>query len=461
MWTLGSWAICAGCVILALRARTAGDHGLAVLAASLYNVPLVFLGNTGASGLYPVDFTIAAALAARVVTRRVVGFPAMGPGTPLSWLGLLTGYAVLRAAWDLLLGAAPDFARFELFGAYRWATFLVLFALGSSIGSIEEAVTLLRRLGFILCPYFLAAIPHQFGIFDLSGLEAARSLEWYERNDLHDDLARAFLGNNAATVGLVSFLGIVVGAILVCIGPKTVGLALFVVASGSLAFGGSRSDIIAAPFALVLLLIVGRRALRHAIGLACLATCLVVFAGSVFLAALDQLPYGLQRTLDSDVLAQASLATDGTFAYRIVNWREVMDFLLENPVNLAFGAGPNLYRAYPASGAGFMFFGHNVFVHTVGELGIVGLILTAGWFMSVGKVCCPDSARRGFPQILGAAGLALLTQRLVAGIAVDSIFAIDNMICVNAFILILLGTSVSLQSRWQRDRVPGFVRGVR
>lgn len=75
--------------------------------------------------------------------------------------------------------------------------------------------------------------------------------------------------------------------------------------------------------------------------------------------------------------------------------------------------------------------------------------------------CCPDSARRGFPQILGAAGLALLTQRLVAGIAVDSIFAIDNMICVNAFILILLGTSVSLQSRWQRDRVPGFVRGVR
>jgi|GEM_PF-5564504 len=431
---------------------------LPVFLAGLVNIPVFFFGNSAGGGVFVADVAIAAFVVrfgfsfGRRMIRRA------------NRNGQLALFAVL-VAWVTVGGVIaclqePRISRFVYYGVARWWTFMALVGIffGQSL-SERDYVSSLRRLGIVMIVYGVLCIAHQHGVVDLSGLEnlgprivesTARSREAY--TGVTPFGHRVFLGANSASTGALCWLGLWAAAVLAMQPNKRLwrfSAILAVVMLWAQAGTWSRSDMVGlvASLALggVLFFRVAQRRTRQG---AALAT--VAFVGLVTLLACVYPRVTRNPTLEryARAFSQYNPEALGTGGHRFREHSSVLKRLGKNPQILLFGVGPNGYRRLAWAGKATMLFGHNVYLHTVVELGFPGLVLLVVWLwrasqMGVSVLRPARSASMRTRQLIAILTVTMLVQRLVAGLGADTLFATNTMLPANVMFLGLVGMAFS------------------
>jgi len=440
MWQAASIAITLVSLIVIFRARSYEQGILPLVPTSFFNIPLIMLGNTASAGIFPIDIVLLGFMLRFFVLSKSQSILSAYRVNCALLLTILACYALLRGGYVLLFDDYQYYERFIIYGMYRWLFFLCIFLIFLKITPGDRFNCLLYKLVYVLIAYFSFAILHQFGIVDLSGWSAIGSQSAYETDDSFKDISRAFLGNNAATVGCISVFGALLG-ILIYESEKNIARLVILLALLCLIGGGSRSDFMGTIMALITWLFFFG-SVKYILPIIKASTMLIVFL--LFSSSVFDL-YGFNRLLETDFIGEASSQSEGTFAYRVYWWGVIAEHLLDDVSHLLFGYGPNGFRMLSVNSVTPMSYGHNVYLHTLGELGLVGLFLfilflTKVFMLFVLRHQCLKGASR---FLVGIAGFYLL-QRLFAGISVDSILAVDNMIAMTIVFFFIVAAALSV-----------------
>ncbi|HEC15574.1 MAG TPA: hypothetical protein ENI99_03235 [Sedimenticola sp.] len=444
MWLLLTWGLTAVLSIYVLRARSYAGVLIAVVSSTLWNVPIIMLGNTASSGLFPVDIIIVLTFFRYFVwekwplylkRRRIEIFIFM----------LVVVYAAIRTAIAVLHQDYGYYNNFILYGAFRWVLFCIVLLVFYSrpLGEIE-LFRCLKILGGVLLVYMVFAVLHQQGFVDLSASNATGRAYIYSRSWESSTLFRTYLGSNSATVALIGYAGMLLALFLLRYSKRKLmyfvlfGLSLLVV------FGSwSRSDLIA----IIVTLGVGGfvwhyagliRGLRRygswLIGLLVLLIFVFQLEGTVLESKTAE------RFLGTDYIGQFQGEVVGTGSYRVKNNELTILYWREHLEDAIFGFGPNGYRMLLQKGVSLLNYGHNIYFHIIGELGLIGLVLLALWLVAVcHNIRWIAVSGSPFQKDIVILVSLLLMERLVAGYSVDTIFAVDDMLPTTIILLFFLG----------------------
>jgi hypothetical protein len=147
---------------------------------------------------------------------------------------------------------------------------------------------------------------------------------------------------------------------------------------------------------------------------------------------------------------------DGTGGHRFREHRAIFLYLLDHPHIGVFGLGSNGYRRLMWHGSATMMFGHNIYLHTLYELGLPGFVLLGWWLWRLSDLGTHGNASaNGNRRECGMLLLALIVQRLVAGWGADTLFAPEGMLQSNVLFLGLAGMVYATY------RVPADVKATR
>jgi O-antigen ligase len=428
-------------------------HSLVVLiCVSLWNVPIVMFGNSLSAGVFLVD----AALFAMLVRYFAFGVrPLLREYTfpVVSFFAFIVAYILLRSVVVFVYEDYGYYDKFIVYGVFRWVCFLLLLIVFYQKISVSDVKSIIGLVGNVLIVYFLLAIVHQQGVVDLSAIRATGHERIYEYSWLSSFVGRTFLGNGSAVTAFVCSAGVFIAIYNYYSGEKSFRTLLL----GWLGFFAllgtqSRTDAIALIVTLGVvyaLLAKGRSTLRLYVVSLMSATGLLFLVGLyIYVFNIDFLgTITYQRFFGTDYVGQYSGTSGGTLAYRMDGWAAAVDYLYENPLTAIIDFGPNGYRMLTTSGVGLLNYGHNVYLHTIVEIGFVGFVLLMYWglkvhsYYSVVKLHPSESVRA-----FGVLFLLIMTQRLLAGFSVDTLFAVDNAITVNVFVLAILGMLLNLVS---------------
>ncbi len=440
MWQAASIAITLVSLIVIFRARSYEQGILPLVPISFFNIPLIMLGNTASAGIFPIDIVLLGFMLRFFVLSKSQSILSAYRINGALLLTILVCYALLRGAYVLLFDDYQYYDRFIVYGMYRWLFFLCIFLIFIKISPGERFNKLLCNLAYILILFFSFAILHQFGFIDLSGWSAIGYEKTYEIDYLIKDVSRAFLGNNAATVGCISVFGILLG-LLIYESKKNTAQLILLLAFLSFIGGGSRSDIVGAVFALtVWFFFFGTT--KHMIIIVKSLVILIVFWLSI--SNLSGYLYGFDRLLETNFIGEVSGQSEGSFAYRVFWWGEIIEHFFDNVSHFLFGYGPNGFRMLSVNKVSQMSYGHNVYLHTVGELGVVGLFffilfLIRVLVLFILRYPCKNAANS---LLISLAGFYIL-QRLFAGVSVDSILAVDNVNAMTIFFFFIVAAALA------------------
>lgn len=420
-----------------------------LICVSLWNIPVYMAGNSLSAGVFPVDFVILAVCFRHFVFGRKKFSTALRTRTFKVFLVVVV-YVVFRAGFVLLFEDYGYYNRFIVYGVFRWLVFLLLFLLFLQRWTLPEIEKILSVLSRVLLVYCILSVTHQFGFVDLSASSATGHASLYEHDWLKSFVARTFLGNNSAVTASVCSFTVLLAIYYYSIGRKTgfvyaLGLFGFAALSGTY----SRTDVI--TFILILTLVgfvfnvrrFGKR-VRKFLSLLVMSIAFLVFI--YFSLGYDVSNVGLfSRYFGTDYTGQILRKTPGTLSYRIASWFAAISYLFNNPLGALFGFGANGYRMLLQNGVGQLNFGHNVLLHTVVELGMVGMMLLGIWGKTMVKVVLKarlhqDNRVRAFLVFF----LLFIGQRLLSGVTIDTFFATDNAITSNVLILANCGFLVGL-----------------
>lgn len=441
MWQAASIAITFIALAVIFRARSYEQGLLPLVPISLFNIPLLMLGNSASAGIFPIDIVLFGFMLRFFVlsnSQRILTAYRVNGALSLT---ILVCYALLRGTYVLLFDDYQYYERFIIYGMYRWLFFLCIFLVFLKITLGDRFNSLLYKKAYILIAYFGFAILHQSGYIDLSGWSGTGSESAYETDYLLKNIFRAFLGNNAASVGCISVFGVLLG-ILIFKSKKNIARILILVALLSLIGSGSRSDIVGVIIALLMWLLIFGDA-KKVIVVMKVSVALIAFL--LLLPSIFDLQ-GFDRLLKTDFLGEASGESEGTFAYRIYWWSKIYEYFMENTFYLLFGHGPNGFRMLSVTGITQMNYGHNLYLHMIGELGLIGLLIFVSFLMRILVIFllrhhCTNNTN----HLLVSIAVFYILQRLFAGVSVDSIFAVDNMVAMNVVFLFIMAAALSIK----------------
>lgn len=356
MLQIASFVITFVALVIIFKSRKY-EQGLSTLVpVSLFNIPLVSLGNSASAGIFPIDIIVWVFLLRFFVLSKSRSIFTAYQINSTYLLTILVCYALLRGIYVVLFDDYQYYDRFILYGMYRWLFFLYIFLIFIRIYPGENFDKLLCNLSYVLIIYFSFAIVHQLGIVDLSGWSATGYENVYEIEYLFKDVSRAFLGNNAATIGCISMFGILLG-LLIYKSRKNVAQLILLLALISFIGCGSRSDFVGAIFALIVWFICFGTAKYLMI---IIKSSIVLLVLGLFISGLSDYLYGFNRLLETDFIGEASGQSEGTFAYRVYWWEGIIEHFLDDVFHLFFGYGPNGFRMLSVNKISQMGFGHNV-----------------------------------------------------------------------------------------------------
>ncbi|MBN1489520.1 MAG: O-antigen ligase family protein [Phycisphaerae bacterium] len=444
-----------------LSRRHPRDALLPLLLASLVGVPLLILGNSSAGGVFATDIALAAYAMrfARTCQRQFLRHA--------NRHDVLTVFAIL-AAWATLRSIVASFeepaiAKFVIYGSIRWWLFFacVVIFFGQKLGEAEYT-RLLKGFGVGLFVFAAACISHQKGLLDLSGADTlgTRATETLEqRRDAQDDgMAfehRRFLAMTSPNTAGVCISGIWVAAALLCRTRhnRTIWALLAVLLFLALAGTWSRSDMVGLIAALCVGIILFARILGYrsnaGMSLALILVPIVMIGGYLWLVLSHTQP-DLSETPTIEryatVFQSYSTKAEGTGAHRIHEHTAMFRHVRGQPALIAAGLGANGYKRLAWDGVATMGFGHNIYLHTICELGLLGVILLSLWLWLAVRPHVPvlvpaATAALKRQQYMSLLVLALLVQRLVAGWGADTILATGGMLEANILFLAAVGTT--------------------
>lgn len=424
-------------VIYAIKKNNIGAVMAVLLILSLFNIPILRLGNSASAGFFAADLILIFVFVKYFFSRRFLDL--YENDRSVLYFYLIASYAVLRGVLSIVLPGYSEYINFFFYGVFKWICFFVVYKVSKTIDR-NSFFVFIEAVGFALIPYYILAILNQVGMVELNGLEASGYYEHIKYEYLMEDASRSFIGNNPATVGFVSFCGIMLSGLIFKYCNNMLGILVFLLGFASLLGSGSRTDIGTGFISILICTVIfGNKLL-----LGVLSNRRMIFFGisGVFVLTpiiLNSNLYAIERLLGTDLFGEASGSSDGTLAYRIDNWIIALDYALDNFNIFWFGFGPNGYRIFSESGIGSMGFGHNVYVNIFGEYGFIGLVLFLVWLASLFHSQVVASKNEDiFVADVASFSMGILIQRLMAGVTVDSMFAVDNMLATNVFALVLL-----------------------
>lgn len=426
-------------------------NGVILLAAvSLWNIPIYMAGNSLAAGIFPSDVVLLALMARYLFGQRTVLHNVTGVAVYIT-LFVLVGYVLLRACGAVLLEDYGYYNRFVIYGAIRWIIFAALFIVFSRRVSPVEINRSLAVLGKVLLIYNVFAIVHQMGIIDLSGAGYTGHAELYERWWLSSFVMRTFLGNNSASTAYVASIGVFIAIYLYSLEQRSIWLYALG-GSSVIALAGtySRTDLISLTVTLMIgVLLMRRNGLGRSIRKYMAIPLFIVMLSAlsyIVASGTDVRDIGVvQRYFGTDYLGEYRGETQGTLSYRMDSWKAAIGYIQDHPLVALFGFGPNGYRMFLQNGIGELNYGHNIYLHTIGELGVVGFLLIAFWITGMFRLAIyVNRSRTRSIRMFGYCYIMILIQRLLSGLTVDTLFATDNANTVNVLFIMFSGYLVAL-----------------
>lgn len=403
--------------------------------SSLYNIPIIILGNSSSSGIFLFDFILI------VFTLKYLVFGSIryksNVKTASSIIFLILLFYVLFRVLFVYAEGYGYYNDFILYGFYRWCTFGLFFYFAwVQTWTLKELAFVLRKFYKVLLVFFFFAMLHQLGFLKLSGYEAMGMPDiFFEDEEYADFFFRTFLGNISPSIGFISVIGILLSLLFLRFKLDVKFAVLGLILSAAVLFGSwSRSDLLGIVLALVVLVFYNKKLYGKLI---LRISSIAVFSVIVIVVTLlitdntaiitENRTY--QRFFETEYAGELKGDADGTFAYRLVEQGKVIRYILNNLEVLLFGYGPNGYRMVTVRGISTMGFGHNVYLHTIVELGLIGAFLVVLILYSLfDKIYNKLLVAPPVYKILFILPFILLAQRLIAGYAVDTIFAVDNIL---------------------------------
>ncbi|PHR28098.1 MAG: hypothetical protein COA36_07445 [Desulfotalea sp.] len=405
------------------------------------------LGNSATAGIFPVDIGLAVALVNFGLKYRHQLQSSLKSKLVYKTFLLLALYAILRTGVALITDDYGYYNKFLMYGIIRWFTFVFLLIFFCQRLRKKDQVRLLIKFGWVLLFYLFFAVLHQFSVIDLSGLVETGHSSVYQSSYFIKGIYRSYLGNNSASIGFIASVGILLSLLLAGYAKwKYKAILLFTMASTALINSGSRTDSITILICFAWALIFPKSILIRFLVKKVIPVFLVIISISWFaFGDTVEIP-GLTRLVNTNFIGQYHGTTDGTLNYRQIHWGIAQRYLFDNPEKNLFGFGVNGYRLLSVKGYGSMGYGHNTFMHTWVELGLIGLSLLIVWLILLLHYLfslANNKRSSPFARNLAIITLVLFSQRILSGLTIDTFFATDNMLTMNVFILFFFGFTLA------------------
>lgn len=429
-------------IIYIYRIKTITDCFPCLLGLSLWNIPVIMLGNSSSAGIFPTDIASFFILFKLLFLKNKKITILIKNNSSVFFFLLIVTYIVIRVLIVLFFAEYGYFDRFFIYGAYRWITYLFFIILFLQDIDHANSIKILNSIIYILIIYFILAILHQQSVIDISGFEITGHADIYEKDWLITDLRRTVLGNNPATVGFVSSFSFFFAILIQNHLKKKKGAwALLFLSIISLLGSFSRTDAIALIVSYVIVSMLFKNSnmkqvfFKKIIPISIILIPLILSIYQLSIGNITDLPV-IARLIKTDYIGEYQGASSGTLAYRIMHWQMAIEYLYQNSNIALFGFGPNGYRMLVENGIGTMGFGHNTYIHNWVELGIWGSILLLIWIVKILRIIKQNiKHKNGFISDLNILSMLILIHRLIAGYSVDTLFAVDNALTMNLFML--------------------------
>jgi O-antigen ligase len=120
----------------------------------------------------------------------------------------------------------------------------------------------------------------------------------------------------------------------------------------------------------------------------------------------------------------------GTYASRTNDRQALLSYFREYPQEFLFGAGPGNFRRYGISGITINWFGHNSYIHWLGELGVVGFLVFLAWLLNSCWAALKLATSTLLPyrdRLPGILALSLLISRCISAWGTEGLLGTDGM----------------------------------
>lgn len=400
-----------------------------MILALVINIPAYQATIGQRSAMYFHEIVIAAGVIPWFIRQRALQIKTVFPNIWIH-LTILTVYASLSTGLGFLrLGEGIDEVVVRAFLAgLRFASMGLAFLIPSAIPTEQDEFGRHMRLMWVGLVVLLAiSVLHALSVVNLPS--------YYGHDMARGTIQYGILWLNRASLGTMAQLGVFVCLLLMrmkklplVIGiPTTIGFIWLLLGSFS------RSNLVSfVVFIALSVLLAKQKKVTNLL--------LAIILGGCFVAIASQIPAISERiiTLTGTSEVEQALGKSG----RLVGWTVAVKYLATHPLNAMVGVGYDCWgrTIYQAGGQSA---GHNMYLHVLGELGVVGAFLFFSFFLRLLHRFFRAFHAHGDASLVGGLSLALLLSLLVGSITAELIFpTVTQIVCIETFMLIM-GMSMS------------------
>ncbi len=415
--------------VLALVLATAAVCGqrsllLAILASLIVTVPAFQATEGQRSAIYLQELVVAAGFipwAIRLSRSHVK------PCFKNMWVHLcvLTLCVIVSTAFGYLrLDKMDEVLLRSALAGLRFGAIVLVFLMASSIPlEQKDFERILRWTCAGLCLLVLASALHVVRIVVLPS--------YYGREAALGTVQYGILWLNRASLGTYAQLGLFFSILLMrlrslpyYLGAPAAGAFLWLTLASF-----SRSNVLSVIAFLILMgaLAKGKRIANF---------LLLVVLGGVLVALATVLPAVSERLASMSGGSEVEQTLESTG--RLIGWTVAINYLLTHPIDAIFGVGFDCwgYTIYKAGGQSA---GHNLYLHVLGELGLVGGMIYLAFFGRLFFRLKRALGSGGDAEPIGQLSVALLIALLVGSVTAELLYPVVTQISCMALVMYSLG----------------------
>ncbi len=410
------------------------------LCSCLLTIPIVIVGNSASAAIFAIDITFVSILVKKL-HRSGNAAGVRSDVTSSRYLAVLALCCAISSVVNYFV--EPENLKFYFFTTVKFTQYSIvswLIARHYSNRAIHDGFRLepyhFRFFLVLAILYHALHLAHLGSILDLSGRAyfgpRIEEVIAYAGMDPFADRRMYFLTAFTAATGGIStinaFMALHFGTTSRSVVSRRLSNCLFVLSFLSIIGSTSRSDTVGFAVAIsvycVCALILGKAKTASFPLLTLLVIPLVVVSYWIASDDLDSLNKMVELFDDQS-------REVGTYASRTNDRSAIIAYFADYPPEFLFGSGPGNFRRYGIAGITMNWFGHNSYIHWLGELGTIGFLAFLAWLSnSVWKSLKPIFNHSSSPKdgaALAAVGLSLLLSRCISAWGTESLLGTDGM----------------------------------
>lgn len=392
------------------------------------------------SAIYFQELVIATGFISWLIRLRSLKIKSVFPSMWMHLLVLVVYIMITTAFGRFRLGMEDEIAIRSTVAALRFGSIALAFLIPCCIPMEQEEFDfylLVEYAGLIVL--LLLAIFHVLRILDLSS--------YYGRDVAKGTIEYGLLWFNRASLGTLAQIGVFVSLLLMRMGklPMLLGASSIGGFMWLLLGSFSRSNVLSLAVFLALIVVLTKQ--KRITNL-----FLIVILGGVFLSLASFIPAISERlaTISGTGAVEKTLGETGRFG----GWAVAIKYLANHATAALVGVGFDCWgwTIYKAGGQAA---GHNLYLHVLGELGIIGGILYLAFFFRLTWRFFSTLGSGGDAEVIGRLALALLISLLVGSITAELLYPTTSQITCLATVMFLMGLVMSRlnhPSAWPEGR---------